>query len=77
MNSDEQVTLEIRAGNESAFTAQASGYHLAFLIGAALVVAAIVVAIKVVQPEEQVAAEAGVANEAGTPDADPAYSEAG
>ena len=31
-----------------------SGYHLAFLIGAALVVAAIVVAATVLQPEEQV-----------------------
>ena len=27
MNSDEQVTLEIRAGNESAFTAQAERYR--------------------------------------------------
>jgi EmrB/QacA subfamily drug resistance transporter len=65
------------ADGETTASALTSGYHLAFLIGAALVVAAIVVAIKVVQPEEQVAAEAGVANEAGTPDADPAYSEAG
>ena len=40
-------------GGESTASALTSGYHLAFLIGAALVVAAIVVAVTVLQPEEQ------------------------
>jgi EmrB/QacA subfamily drug resistance transporter len=65
------------ADGEPTASALTSGYHLAFLIGAALVLAAIVVAIKVVQPEEQVAAEAEAASEAGAPGADPVYSEAG
>ena len=64
------------ADGEPTASALTSGYHLAFLIGAALVLAAIVVAIKVVQPEEEVAAEAEAASEAGAPGADPAYSEA-
>jgi EmrB/QacA subfamily drug resistance transporter len=54
---------------ESTAAALTNGYHLAFLIGSALVVAAIVVAATVIQPEEQ--AEEVVAH-----DAEPAYSEA-
>ncbi len=64
------------ADGEPTASALTSGYHLAFLIGAALVLAAIVVAIKVVQPEERVAAEAEAASEAGARGADPVYSEA-
>ena len=41
------------AGGHATASALTSGYHLAFLIGAALVVAAIVVAATVLQPEEQ------------------------
>src|SRR5207253_9046789 len=59
-------------GTASALT---SGYHLAFLIGAALVVAAIFVAVLVLQPERQ--AEEQVAAEAGPSGAEPVYSEAG
>ena len=55
----------------STASALTSGYHLAFLIGAILVVAAIVVAITVIQPEERASLEAA---EAGG--AEPAYSEA-
>ncbi len=55
----------------STASALTSGYHLAFLIGAILVVAAIAVAITVIQPEERASLEAA---EAG--DAEPAYSEA-
>ena len=42
----------IDAGKSTA-SALTSGYHLAFVIGAGLVVAAIVVAVTVLQPEEQ------------------------
>ena len=42
----------IHAGKSTA-TALVSGYHLAFVIGAGLVVAAIVVAVTVLQPEER------------------------
>ena len=56
-------------------SALTSGYHLAFLIGAALVVAAILVAVSVLQPERQ--AEEQVAAEAGPSGAEPVYSEAG
>jgi EmrB/QacA subfamily drug resistance transporter len=55
-------------------SALTSGYHLAFLIGAVLVLAAIVVAITVVQPVEQ--AEAEVAPDAEAAGREPAYCEA-
>ena len=54
-------------GGHATASALTSGYHLAFLIGAALVVSAIVVAATVLQPEEQ--AEARMA-------AEPAYDRA-
>jgi EmrB/QacA subfamily drug resistance transporter len=53
---------------EARLSALTSGYHLAFLIGAGLVVAAFVTAITVLEPPEQ--AEAEVPTEA-----DPAYAE--
>jgi hypothetical protein len=62
------------AGGDSAASALNSGYHVAYLIGAALVVAAIVVALVLLRPaapgrREKVALELrGV---------EPAYSEAG
>jgi EmrB/QacA subfamily drug resistance transporter len=40
-------------GGEATASALTSGYHLALLLGAGLVVAAIVVAVTVIQPEEQ------------------------
>jgi EmrB/QacA subfamily drug resistance transporter len=43
----------IDGGEATASSALTSGYHLAFLIGAGLVVAALVVAVTVLQPEEQ------------------------
>jgi EmrB/QacA subfamily drug resistance transporter len=61
-------------GGEATSSALTSGYHLAFLIGAGLVVAAIVVAVTVLQPEEQ--AEKRVAAEAEPAGAEAAYSEA-
>jgi len=58
-------------GGEATASALTSGYHLAFLIGAGLVVAAIVVAVTVLQPEKRI--EEQVAREAG---AEPDYCEA-
>jgi EmrB/QacA subfamily drug resistance transporter len=64
--------LDAGDSNASALTA---GYHLAFLIGAALVVAAFVVAITVIRPQPAPAqAEHAEAERAGRPE--PAYSEA-
>ncbi|MGZ6295189.1 MAG: MFS transporter [Candidatus Limnocylindrales bacterium] len=62
----------IRDGKTTA-AALTSGYHLAFLIGAVLVVAAIVVAATVIEPEKQ--AEARMAPD-GEEAGGPAYSEA-
>jgi EmrB/QacA subfamily drug resistance transporter len=59
---------------ESKASALTSGYHLAFLIGAALVVAAMIVAVAVLQPEAQ--AEEQLAAEGGPAGAKPAYREA-
>ena len=61
-------------GGTTTAAALTSGYHLAFLIGAALVVAAIVVAVTVIQPEGR--AEAELAHKGEPPRAEPAYSEA-
>jgi fucose permease len=63
------------ADGESTASALTSGYHLAFLIGAFLVLAALVVAFTVLQPEEQAAQELAEESEAG-PAAEPVYSEA-
>jgi EmrB/QacA subfamily drug resistance transporter len=61
-------------GGASTASALTSGYHLAFLIGAALVVAALVIAATVLQPEAKAKAEhATEAESAGT---EPVYSEA-
>jgi MFS family permease len=62
------------ADGEATASALTSGYHLAFLIGAALVVAAIVVAVRVVQPEDQ--AEREVAEGARPGEEEPSYAEA-
>jgi len=56
------------ADGQSTAAALTSGYHLAFLIGAILIVAAFVVGIAVLQPEERAAEEARGERE-------PAYSE--
>jgi EmrB/QacA subfamily drug resistance transporter len=67
-------TEDLIASGESTASALTSGFHLAYLIGAALVVTAIVVALKVVQPEE--AAEEQVARDAGPGEDKPSYAEA-
>jgi len=59
---------------KSTAAALTSGYHLAFLIGAALVVAAIVVAAAVLEPEKQ--AEGRMAPDGEGTGGEPAYSEA-
>jgi len=60
---------------EAVASALTSGYHLAFVIGAALVVVGLIVALTVLEPEEQAAAEAMA--EPKTASAEPVYSEAG
>jgi EmrB/QacA subfamily drug resistance transporter len=55
----------LRAKGEATASALTSGYHLAFLVGAALVLAAIVVAVALLQPEQEPAESA---------EAEPAYS---
>jgi EmrB/QacA subfamily drug resistance transporter len=65
----------LRESGQATAQALTSGYHLAFLIGAGLVLAAIVVAVVVLQPVHK-AAEAVEAEEAEPARAEPAYSEA-
>jgi EmrB/QacA subfamily drug resistance transporter len=72
-------TENLAAEGENLASALTGGYHLAFLVGAALVVAAIVVAALVIEPDERAGEQ--VADGAGTPASEtagePAYSEAG
>jgi EmrB/QacA subfamily drug resistance transporter len=58
------------ASGSATASALTSGYHLAFLIGAGLVVAAIIVAVTVIKPDERVEPETAPAG------AEPAYSDA-
>jgi EmrB/QacA subfamily drug resistance transporter len=69
---------DLIAGGAGTASALTSGYHLAFLIGAILVVAGIVVGLVVLQPEEKAAEglEPGPREDAETPNGEPAYSEA-
>jgi EmrB/QacA subfamily drug resistance transporter len=55
------------ADGESTASALNSGYHLAYLIGAALVGVAIVIAVRVLRTETPGAAESGAEQEAGEP----------
>jgi EmrB/QacA subfamily drug resistance transporter len=66
-------TESLLSGGESGAAALTGGYHLAFLIGAGLVVAAIAVAVGVVRPEAPAGEEEP---EAPLVHAEPAYSEA-
>jgi MFS family permease len=59
---------------EATASALTSGYHLAFLVGAGLVVVALVVALAVLQPAERAEAQAA---ESQPGPVEPAYSEAG
>jgi hypothetical protein len=64
-------TSDLVAAGESTASALVSGFHLAFLIGAALVVAALVVGLTVLQGDgKPQPVEEGVGR-----DAEPAYSE--
>jgi hypothetical protein len=65
-------TENLLSDGESTASALTGGYHLAFLIGAGLLVAAIAVLVTVLQPEAQAAEEV----EAETARGEPAYSEA-
>ena len=51
-------TGRLRESGESALAALNGGYHLAYLIGAGLIVAAIAVAVSVLQPERKAAEKA-------------------
>jgi MFS family permease len=62
------------ADGASTASALSSGYHFAFWIGAALVVAALAVALTVLQPEEEAAAEAEAERDSGR--GEPAYADA-
>jgi EmrB/QacA subfamily drug resistance transporter len=62
------------ASGEPTASALTSGYHLAFVIAAGLVVAAVAVALTVLQPEGEAQVEDEEAAE--LPEAEPAYSEA-
>ena len=67
------------ADGKSQAAALTSGYHLAFWIGAALVVAAIAVAATVLQPEKEAAAQASEADPESEHDSgrrEPAYADA-
>jgi hypothetical protein len=63
-------TASLRGAGSSAAAALNGGYHLAYLIGAGLVLAAIVVAVTVLQPDKAVEVDGEL------PGAEPAYSEA-
>jgi EmrB/QacA subfamily drug resistance transporter len=65
------------ADGESTAAALNSGYHLAYLIGAAIVVVAIAVAVTVLRSETPAMAAAEPEPEAGEAGLEPAYSEAG
>jgi EmrB/QacA subfamily drug resistance transporter len=64
----------LREGGAATASALTSGYHLAFVIGAALVGAAMVVAVTAIQPEDE--AEERMRAEARSTASDPAYAEA-
>jgi EmrB/QacA subfamily drug resistance transporter len=66
-------TRDLLAAGRSPVSALTSGYHLAFLVAAGLVVVAIVVALAVLRPVAPAATPAP--QEAGPPPATPAYSE--
>jgi MFS family permease len=66
-------TKGLRAAGESAASALNGGYHLAYLVGAALVGVAIVVALTVLQSERRAAEAAERPEPAGRPR--PAYAE--
>jgi hypothetical protein len=63
-----------RVAGEQAAAALNGGYHLAYLVGAGLVLVALAVALTVLQPEQRAARAA--ANEARVRCAEPAYSRA-
>ena len=63
-------TGRLRESGDSALAALNGGYHLAYLIGAGLILAAIAVAVSVLQPERKAAEKAARA-----PRRKPAYSE--
>ncbi len=70
-------TDSLLAGGASHAAALNSGFHLAYLVGAALVGLAFVIALTVLRAPVPADAEAGVVDEARAGAPEPAYSEAG
>jgi EmrB/QacA subfamily drug resistance transporter len=66
----------LRADGETLNSALNAGYHLAYLIGAALVAIAVVVAVVVLERQPAGAAGHAASGETAGPDGEPAYSEA-
>ena len=64
------------ADGDPTATALTSGYHLAFLVGAALVVGAIVVAVTVIKPEKRTQEQVSPERDGAGAGTEPAYSEA-
>jgi MFS family permease len=64
------------ADGEANASALTSGYHLAFLLGAMLVVVSIVLAAVVIEPDAELAAEAAGSDDEQASSTEPAYSEA-
>ncbi len=69
-------TSDLRAAGEPAANALTGGYHLAFLIGAALVAVALLISALVLEPPGRMPAPAGDEDELTGP-GEPAFSEAG
>jgi EmrB/QacA subfamily drug resistance transporter len=67
---------DLMASGTNTASALTSGYHLAFLIGAALIAAAFAVGILVLRGGDQAAEEAAESQGERRPDTEPAYSEA-
>jgi EmrB/QacA subfamily drug resistance transporter len=62
-------TGSLRAGGDSLASALTGGYHLAFVIGAGLLLVAVSVAVVVLQPEQVVAEQLATDEEPGEPEA--------
>jgi MFS family permease len=66
-------TESLSKAGDSALVALNGGYHLAYLIGAALVLVGILVALVVLRPERSAASEQATARKRSRIDAEPVY----
>ena len=67
-------TRGLVADGEAAITALNTGFHLAYVVGAAVLAAALVIAATVLRPEGAAAAEVAPEREQEAPRGEPAYS---